>query len=111
MQPVSGQRVLHASVKGRNAMNKTLITVLAASAALIATPVIAADNADNYSSEKMQTEGQMNPTAGQGAPSDQQPGAPTSARTPNKTTPTPDTQVDRSKSGETSDRTPSNHKN
>jgi hypothetical protein len=52
----------------------------------------------------------MNPTAGQGAPSNQQPGAETSDRTPNKTTPTPETQVDRSKSGETSDRTPGDHK-
>ena len=41
-----------------------------------------------------------------GAPSDQKPGTETSDRTPEKTTPTPDTQVDKSKTGETSDRTP-----
>lgn len=89
-------------------MSKSLITILAAAAALT-TPVIAADYSKNPSSENMKTEGSMNLTAGQGAPANQEPGAETSDRTPEKTTPTPETQVDRSKGGETSDRSPERH--
>lgn len=89
-------------------MNKMLIIACAASFAAL--PAMAADN--NMGSDQdtqLKTEGQMNPTAGSGAPSNQEPGTATSDRTPGKVTPTPETQVDRSKSGETSDRTPSNH--
>jgi hypothetical protein len=49
------------------------------------------------------------PTTGQdakGAPGDQPAGTETSDRTPEKTTPTPETQVDKTKEGETSTRTP-----
>lgn len=91
-------------------MNKVLITAFAAAAVLASTPVIAED--ERYSggtADGMKTEGAMNPTAGQGAPSNQQPGAETSDRTPDKATPTPETQVDRSKAGETSDRSPERH--
>ena len=41
-----------------------------------------------------------------GAPGDQPAGAETSDRTPDKMTPTPETQVDKTKEGETSTRTP-----
>ena len=44
--------------------------------------------------------------AAKGAPGDQPAGAETSDRTPDKTTPTPETQVDKTKEGETSTRTP-----
>ena len=48
------------------------------------------------------------PTTGEaaGAPSDQPAGTETSDRTPEKTTPTPESQVDKTKEGETSTRTP-----
>jgi hypothetical protein len=49
------------------------------------------------------------PTTGEaakGAPGDQPAGAETSDRTPDKMTPTPETQVDKTKEGETSTRTP-----
>jgi hypothetical protein len=48
------------------------------------------------------------PTTGEakGAPGDQPAGAETSDRTPEKTTTTPETQVDKTKEGETSTRTP-----
>ena len=44
--------------------------------------------------------------AAKGAPGDQPAGAETSDRTPDKATPTPETQVDKTKQGETSTRTP-----
>jgi hypothetical protein len=44
--------------------------------------------------------------AAKGAPGDQPAGAETSDRTPDKATPTPETQVDKTKEGETSTRTP-----
>jgi hypothetical protein len=44
--------------------------------------------------------------AAKGAPGDQPAGAETSDRTPDKMTPTPETQVDKTKEGETSTRTP-----
>jgi len=43
-----------------------------------------------------------------GAASNQEPGAATSNRTPQKHTATPENQVDRTKSGKTSDRSPHN---
>ena len=49
------------------------------------------------------------PTTGEkakGAPGDQPAGAETSDRTPQEATPTPETQVDKTKEGETSTRTP-----
>lgn len=85
-------------------MNKSLIIAFAA-LSLAAGPVLAGDEKTDADT-KMQTEGAMNPTAGSGAASNQPPGAETSDRTPEKSTTTPDTQVDRSESGETSDRTP-----
>lgn len=90
-------------------MNKAFITAFAIAAALAASPVIAADEKYDGASGNMKTEGSMNPTPGQGAPSNQAPGNATSDRTPGKTTTTPEAQIDRSKSGETSDRTPKNH--
>ena len=44
--------------------------------------------------------------AAKGAPGDQPAGSETSDRTPEKMTPTPETQVDKTKEGETSTRTP-----
>jgi hypothetical protein len=79
-------------------MHKT-IAIAAMLAALSFSPVMAADTS---------TETKMEPTAS-GAASDQAPGSETSDRTPDKATPTPDTQVDKSKQGETSDRTPEHH--
>ena len=88
-------------------MNKLLIIAIAA-VPLTAMPVLAGDK--NRSSEgEMKTEGSMNPTAGTGAASNQPPGAEISDRTPQKSTTTPRTQVDSTRSGETSDRTPGNH--
>lgn len=91
-------------------MNKTLITTFAI-AAFAALPALAADTTNaNDPAKEMKTEGQMNPTAGDaGVQPSQQPGAPTSDRTPSKTTPVPENQVDQAPSGETSDRTPGNH--
>ncbi|WP_072371423.1 hypothetical protein [Hyphomicrobium sp. NDB2Meth4] len=88
-------------------MNKLLIIAFTA-IPLAASPALADDNY-KASDGKMKTEGTMNPTAGTGAPSNQMPGAETSDRTPQKDTTTPPTQVDTTKSGETSDRTPGNH--
>lgn len=88
-------------------MNKSLI-IAAAAISLVTGPALADDKSTDTNS-RMQTEGSMNPTAGAGAPSNQQPGAETSDRTPEKSTTTPETQVDRSTGGETSDRTPEKH--
>jgi len=88
-------------------MNKLLIIAICA-IPLAAGPAFAADSY-NASEGEMKTEGSMNPTAGTGAPSNQPPGAETSDRTPQKSTTTPQTQIDTTKSGETSDRTPGNH--
>lgn len=76
-------------------MHKT-IAIAAVMAALSFTPVMAGETS---------TESKMEPTAS-GAASDQAPGSETSDRTPDKATPTPDTQVDKTKEGDTSDRTP-----
>lgn len=89
-------------------MNKTLIIAFAA-ASLAAVPAFAADSSTSDPAAEMKSEGQMNPTAGQGVQPNQQPGAETSDRTPDKTTPAPGTQVDKAPTGETSDRTPENH--
>lgn len=94
-------------------MNKTLITTFAV-AAIAALPAFAADNTNANDPAKdpateMKTEGQMNPTAGDGGVQpNQQPGAATSNRS-NEATPAPANQVDKSPTGETSDRTPGNH--
>jgi hypothetical protein len=82
-------------------MNKTLTLAALLAAACVAAPqVIAGETTDP--AKKMTTESKETT----GAPSDQKPGTETSDRTPEKTTPTPDTQVDKTKEGETSDRTP-----
>src|SRR5687767_15608834 len=74
-------------------MNKTLaLAALLAAVSFAAPQVIAGETTD--------------PAKSTGAASDQKPGTETSDRTPEKTTPTPDTQVDKSMTGETSDRTP-----
>jgi hypothetical protein len=92
-------------------MNKTLITTFAV-AAVAALPAFAADNtnaSDPATDTQMKTEGQMNPTAGDGGVQpNQQPGAATSNRS-NEPTPAPANQVDKAPTGETSDRTPDNH--
>ena len=82
-------------------MNKTLaLAALLAAVSFAAPQVIAGETTDP--AKKMTTESKETT----GAPSDQKPGTETSDRTPEKTTPTPDTQVDKTKEGETSDRTP-----
>ena len=74
-------------------MNKTLaLAALLAAVSFAAPQIIAGETTD--------------PAKSTGAASDQKPGTETSDRTPEKTTPTPDTQVDKSMTGETSDRTP-----
>ncbi len=88
-------------------MNKSLIIAFAA-LSLAAGAALAGDKSDD-AGNGMKTEGSMNPTAAPGAASNQQPGAETSDRTPDKSTTTPETQVDRSTGGETSDRTPEHH--
>lgn len=70
---------------------RKLIAVIAASAALTMLPVITADIATAKDKAKS-TEG-----------------APTSDRSPGKQTTTPNSQVDTTANGETSDRTPKNH--
>lgn len=86
-------------------MNKTLIIAFAA-ASIAAAPAFAADSTTSSDpATEMKTEGQMNPTAGSGVEPKQEPGAPTSNRS-NEPTPVPSNQVDKSPSGETSDRTP-----
>lgn len=76
----------------------------AAALALVAPQVMAADT------DKMENTGadtnKMDSTGAAGTPAGQPAGAETSDRTPDKATPTPDTQVDKTKEGETSDRTP-----
>ena len=82
-------------------MNKTLaLAALLAAVSFAAPQAIAGETTDPA---KKSTTESMEP---KGAASDQTPGTETSDRTPEKTTPTPDTQVDKSKAGETSDRTP-----
>lgn len=79
---------------------KSIVAIIAASTlAVFASQGMAADDT------KMKPD---TPTTGEakGAPGDQPAGAETSDRTPEKTTPTPATQVDKSKEGETSTRTP-----
>ena len=74
-------------------MNKNIVAAAFTAALLVAAPqAFAADDAA-------------------GATGNQPAGQPTSNRTPEKKTTTPQTQVDKTKQGETSDRTPSNHKN
>jgi hypothetical protein len=75
---------------------------LAAALTLVAPQAMAGDTTNM---EKSGDTTKMQPDA-KGAPSDQPAGAETSDRTPEKTTPTPDTQVDKTKEGETSTRTP-----
>jgi hypothetical protein len=91
-------------------MNKTLIIAIAA-ASIAAVPALAADSGstNNTAGPEIKTEGQMNPTAGEGVQPNQQPGAATSNRS-DKATPAPANQVDKAPTGETSDRTPDNHK-
>lgn len=86
-------------------MNKSLIIAIAAGS-IAALPAFAADSSST-SAPETKTEGQMNPTAG--VQPNQQPGAETSDRSPDKTTPAPENQVDKAPTGETSDRTPENH--
>ncbi len=74
-------------------MNKKIAAAAFTAAMLMAAPhAFAADSAD-------------------GAPGNQPAGQATSDRTPEKKTTTPPTQVDQTKQGETSDRTPGHHKN
>jgi len=78
-------------------MNKIIAaTALAAAFALVAPQAMAEDT------KKMETTGDK----ATGAAADQPAGTETSDRTPEKMTPTPDTQVDKTKEGATSDRTP-----
>ena len=70
---------------------KKIVAIIAASAALTMLPVITADIAAAKDKAKS-TEG-----------------APTSDRSPGKQTTTPNSQVDTTANGETSDRTPKNH--
>jgi hypothetical protein len=72
--------------------------VLAAALAFAAPQVLAADDATS-------TEKPGDPAANTGTVTPPA-GAETSDRTPDKTTPTPDTQVDKTKEGATSNRTP-----
>lgn len=89
-------------------MNKALI-IAAAAASVVALPALAEDSSKTYDpNAKTQTEGQMNPTAGEGVQPNQEPGAPTSNRS-DKATPAPANQVDKAPTGETSDRTPEHH--
>ena len=68
---------------------------IAAALALVAPQAIAEDTSKMETGDKAA-----------GAASDQTTGTETSDRTPEKATPTPDTQVDKTKEGDTSDRTP-----
>jgi hypothetical protein len=82
-------------------MPRTIAAMTFASAmAIFAAQGMAADDT------KMQAEPPTTGEAAKGAPGDQPAGAETSDRTPGKTTPTPETQVDKTKEGETSTRTP-----
>jgi hypothetical protein len=81
-------------------MTKTIaIAALLAALSLAAPQGIAGDTTDTT---KMESTG----AAAKGAPSDQKSGTETSDRTPEAATPTPETQVDKTKEGDTSDRTP-----
>ena len=85
-------------------MHKTIAAAaIAAALALTGPQATAAD--DTTTMEKSGDTTNMKPDA-KGAPSDQPAGSETSDRTPEKATPTPDTQVDKTKEGETSTRTP-----
>lgn len=84
-------------------MHKIIAISVAAMLSVAVPHAIAADNANDASRNHSTA---ANAT---GAASNQAPGAETSDRTPEKTTPTPETQVDKTKSGETSDRTPKKH--
>jgi hypothetical protein len=82
-------------------MSKTITAIAFASAmAVFASQAMAADDTN------MKADTPTTGEAAKGAPGDQPAGAETSDRTPEKTTPTPETQVDKTKEGETSTRTP-----
>jgi hypothetical protein len=82
-------------------MIRTIAAIAFASAmAIFAAQVMGADDTN------MKSDTPTTGEAAKGAPGDQPAGAETSDRTPDKMTPTPDTQVDKTKEGETSTRTP-----
>ncbi len=93
-------------------MNKTIaIAAIAAGLSLAAPQVFAADEPMKPATTDSATtdSGTTGTGDGTGAASNQPAGTETSDRTPGKTTTTPETQVDKTKDGETSDRTPSKH--
>ena len=83
-------------------MQKAILSAALAVGLSLAAPQVMAG--DTTKTDKP-TDTKMNSDA-KGAPSDQPAGAETSDRTPDKMTPTPPTQVDKTKEGATSDRTP-----
>ncbi|HWK33146.1 MAG TPA: hypothetical protein VNR51_05650 [Hyphomicrobium sp.] len=77
-----------------------ILAIAAAAALSMAVPYAIANAAE--------TKGGTAEANAPGAASNQEPGTATSNRTPQKNTATPENQVDRTKSGKTSDRSPHN---